>query len=161
MENHYEKARELLRGNPDLGKRNLAQALGVKASVAGCYKERFLGETQGHRTDPLYLQFQQLKSANPDWDCLRLREKMGVKIEIARVLEARYYGAISRSTAGPATPASDSTATARGSELEDEISGETRNLSCRSERITTLEDFLVFAQVDTRIWEVERHVINK
>ena len=46
-------------------------------------------------------------------------------------------------------------------EFEDSVRGEERSLCCRGDRIRTLEDLLIFAQVDTRVWFVEKHVINK
>ena len=49
----------------------------------------------------------------------------------------------------------------RDNELQDNVHDGERDLSYRGTRIQTLADLLVYAQVDTRIWEVERHVINK
>jgi len=45
--------------------------------------------------------------------------------------------------------------------MQDNVHDGERDLSYRGTRIQTLADLLVYAQVDTRIWEVERHVINK
>ncbi len=157
----YQKARELLRANPELGKQKLGQLLGVHPPMGRRLKERFRGETEGHRTDSLYQQFLRLKTANPGWGCKRVMESLRVKIDIAQLLLARYAGATARGTANAPISSPHGEAPAAGAELQDTVSSSSRDLSYKGERIRTLEDLLVYAQVDTRTWEVERHTINK
>lgn len=159
----YQKARDLLRANPDWGKKKLAHALGVQAPLGRRLKERYRGETEGHRTDPLYQRLLQLKAVHPEWGCQRVGQTLGVTVDIARVLLARYVGALTQKGSPAPVPVAppEAEAPANGSELQDLVKEGSRDLSYRGERIRTLEDLLVFAQVDMRIWEIERHVINK
>ncbi len=51
----YLKAREILRGNPELGKKRLAMMLGVKTPTSRRLQERYRGEVQGHNSGhPVY-----------------------------------------------------------------------------------------------------------
>lgn len=159
----YQRARALLQANPDWGKKKLAHALGVQAPLGRRLKERYRGETEGHRADPLYQRLLQLKAAHPEWGCQRVSQTLGVTVDMARLLMARYLGALSRQggPTPPHPPSPESETPANGSELQDVVKDGTRDLSYRGERIQTLDDLLVFAQVDTSVWEVEKHVINK
>lgn len=146
----YERARQMLLQEPGLGKKTLAARLGVHPPMGRRLKERFRGEQEGHRTDPLYRQFLVLKEQHPTWGRQRIAGAMNVNPEDAALLLARYTGVVSKGTA-----ATDK------AKLEDIVRDDRRDMSYRGERITTLEEFLTFAQIDTCMWEVERHVINK
>lgn len=152
----YEQARELLRQEPEMGKKTLAARLGVHPPVGRRLKERFRGEREGHRTDTQYQQFLALKLQNPDWGSHRIARAMDIKVETAVLMLARYAGAVAKEPAP--TLAQTSTAT---NKLEDVVHEDCRDMSYKGDRITNLAEFLAYAQVDTRTWEVERHVINK
>ena len=61
----------------------------------------------------------------------------------------------------PAAPAVPEPGSLRENELQDNVREGERDLSYRGTRIKTLADLLVYAEVDTRIWEVEKHTLNK
>lgn len=152
----YQRAQQLLQQEPDMGKKPLAARLGIHPPMARRLKERFRGERDGHRTDPLYQQFLALKGKNPNWGSQRMARALNIKLDIAALMLARHAGASGKgSTPVPPSPASGN------SKVEDVLADDRRDLSYRGDRITNLNDFLVFTQVDTRIWEVERHIINK
>src|ERR1039458_41142 len=71
-----------------------------------------------------------------------------------------YAGAIPAPAVAPTTETLELPST-RDNELQDNVHDGERDLSYRGTRIQTLADLLVYAQVDTIIWGVERHVINK
>lgn len=91
----YEKARELLLANPELGKKPLAALLDIHPPAARRLKERFLGECEGHRTDAVYQQFRTLKEVHPDWGGQRIAGALRIRLHIALLLLARYVGATS------------------------------------------------------------------
>ena len=153
----YERARELLQAEPEMGKKVLAARLGIHPPMGRRLKERFRGEREGHRTDPMYQQFLTLKRQNPGWGSQRISRAMNIKLDIAGLMLARYAGAMSKVPVAPVSPA----AVGGTNKLEDVVNDDRRDMSYKGDRITNLEEFLVFAQVDTRLWEVERHVINK
>ena len=182
----YERAKLVLRVEPDMGKKRLAQALGVRTPTSRLLRERFWGETRGHSIDPIYQRVCQVKSMHPDWGASRVADALGMTLDRAKLYLARWIGvqvwlqAGSSGPSAPATPPSDSPApsspppsaqqpapppmmdaSAPTNEFEDSVHGEDRSLCSRGDRIRTLEDLLVLAQVDTRVWFVERHVINK
>ena len=160
----YERARQILQGEPEMGKKRLADRLGVRTPTSRRLLHRFRGETQGHSNDPAYQKVRKLKDVNPEWGASRIADKLGISVDhammhLARWLGAQSYKAPSAAATTGAAPASE--APSGGSTLQDDISSNSRDLCCRSPHIRTLDDLLVYAQVDTRIWEVDRHVINR
>ena len=164
----YAKARAQIAADPDISKGKLARLLGIHVPMARRLKERYRGEILGHRTDPEYQEFLKLKTLHPDWGCHRISAALSMPIERAKLCLARYTGATAASRAG-APPSSTATAkpvqaaqlSSESSAFQDSVDKDHRDLTYRGTRITTLDDFLVFAQVDTRVWEVEKHVINR
>jgi hypothetical protein len=134
---------------------------------------RFRGETQGHSNDPAYQKVRKLKDVNPEWGASRIADKLGISVDHAMMHLARWLGAQSHQAGGsPPSPSAPPAAVAtsaspvpespaEGSTLQDDISTDERDLCSRSPNIRTLDDLLVYAQVDTRVWEVDRHVINR
>lgn len=160
MDDHvYTKARALLVADPEIGKKKLADALGVHVPMGRRLKERYRGEIIGHRTDPEYQRFLAVKTEHPDWGYQRVAAAMQIPVERAKLCLARYAGATAAKTPVASTPSPN--VPAEGSSFQDSVHDGERNLSYKGDRIATLADFLVFAQVDTKTWEVERHVINK
>jgi hypothetical protein len=169
----YKRARQILQGEPEMGKQRLADRLGVRTPTSRRLLHRFRGEIQGHSQDPVYQKVRALKDVNPEWGASRIAEKLGITIDHAMMHLARWVGAQSYQAGGSPTssnvPATVAATSARstpeaptgGSTLQDDISSNSRDLCCRSPHIRTLDDLLVYAQVDTRLWEVDRHVINR
>ena len=179
----YTRAKGLLDAQPRLGKKKLARLLQAHQGHARRLLERWRGETQGPGNNPEYLSVEQVKRAHPRWGAHRIAHALGLTLDRAKLHLARWMGVQSRSqTAGavskavaipppaqtsaapatpPESPASMPEAPANGSELQDTVRPDSRDLCYRGTRIHTLEDLLVFAEVNTSLWEVERHVINK
>ena len=182
----YERAKLILRVEPDMGKKRLAQALGVRTPTSRLLRERFWGETRGHSADPTYQRVCQVKTMHPDWGANRVAEALGLTLDRAKLYLARWIGVQawlqtglsgqsapaptlteSPTTSTPAPPPQQqplppvTDAATPTNEFEDSVRGEERSLCCRGDRIRTLEDLLILAQVDTRVWFIERHVINK
>lgn len=161
----YAQASQLLQANPGMGKGKLAKSLAIKTPTARRLIERYRGQTQGpNRANPDYVRVEQLKQQNPNWGPRKIAQALGMtedhaKLHLARWLGVQSYVAPTSSVASPTSPEPE--APAAGSTLQDSISNEARDLCCRSPHIRTLEDLMVYAQVDTRTWEVERHVINR
>jgi len=167
MSDLYEKARDLLRAQPQLGKNRLGAMLGVKAPTARRLRERFRGETLGHSHDPDYQRLRALKEQHPEWGAVRLASELAISLDHAKLHLSRWLGArASGSVPGdkPSTPPTpDTTATPphAGSTLEDNFKCNDRDLCYRGPQINTLEDLIVYAKVDTTVWSVERWVCNK
>jgi len=171
----YLKARELLRSDPDMGKQRLADRLGVKTPTSRRLKHRYLGETSGHSHDPAYQRVRQLKAEHLDWGASRIAQELGISVDLAKVHLARWTGAqifeaeqaktaVAPDNVGAKTepsPLPPVDAPHAGSTLQDTVGQSTRDLCYRGTQVNTLEDLLVYAQVDTSVWEVERQVINK
>ena len=162
----YAQARQILQAQPEIGKARLAALLGVKTPTSRRLRERWRGETQGHSTHPDYVRVQQLKQIHPDWGAVKVAQALGLTLDHAKVHLARWIGAQSYAGANLPRAIAPAAATAeipptRENELQDNVHDGERDLSYRGTRIQTLADLLVYAQVDTRVWEVERHVINK
>jgi hypothetical protein len=161
----YGRARPLIQANPAIGKNPLATALGIHAPMARRLKERYRGELEGHSQDPLYQKFLVLKTANPNWGSKRISRAMGITVDIAQLFLARHAGAMTHANASavkePTPGEADETAPAKGAELQVAGNDESQSVSYRGSRIRTIEDLLAFSETDTRVWEVERHVINK
>jgi hypothetical protein len=151
----YQRACELLRQEPTMGKKTLAARLGLHPPMARRLRERFRGECEGHRTDPQYQQFLAIKRQNPDWGRQRIARTIGTNVENAALMLARYLGAMARDLPPVPTPVGGT------NKLEDVVHDDCRDMSYKGDRITNLEEFLAYAQVDTRTWEVERHLINR
>lgn len=153
-----------------MGKARLAALLGVKTPTSRRLRERWRGETQGHSTHPDYVRVRKLKEMHPDWGAVKVAQGLGLTIDHAKVHLARWMGAQSYTgstqnaappdSPGPGAPTPPE-APLRDNELLDNVHEGQRDLSYRGTRIQTLEDLLAYAQVDTRIWEVERHTLNK
>ena len=161
----YERAREILRAEPMMGKKRLADRLGVKTPTSRRMIWRFRGETEGHSMDPIYQKVRNLKDANPDWGPGRIAQELGMTVDHAMMYMARWTGAqdfLSKARAVPQPTLTELTpAPNAGSTLQDSVGETTRDLCYRGQQITTLEDLLMYAQVDTSVWEVERWVTNK
>jgi len=159
----YLRAKTAIATDPTIGKKRLADILGVKTPTSRRLLERYRGETQGHSTHPDYQRVLQLKSQHPDWGAVKVSEALGLTIDHAKLHLARWTGAQSfrsgASMAAPAAPESDTPP--RGAELQISGGDDNQAVSYRGSRIRTIEDLLAFSQTDTRVWEVERHVINK
>lgn len=164
----YIKARPHIAGNPEISKGKLARLLGIHVPMARRLKERYRGEILGHRTDPEYQEFLKLKNQHLEWGCHRIAAALSMPIERAKLCLARFVGATSATGkptathAPPNTPGVEASKPAgESSAYQDCVDKDQRDLTYRGTRITTLDDFLVFAQVDKGTWEVEKHVINK
>ena len=162
----YERAKPLIKANPAIGKNALSAALGIHAPMARRLKERYRGEIDGHSVDPLYQTFLKVKLANPTWGSKRISRAMLITVDIAQLFLARHAGATSSTrTSSPVVPPEqnkeESKAPAGGAELEVSGNDSSQAVSYRGARIRTIEDLLAFSSTDTRIWEVERHIINK
>jgi hypothetical protein len=162
----YVRARQILQAQPEIGKARLAALLGVKTPTSRRLRERWWGETQGHSTHPNYARVQQLKQTHPEWGAVKVAQALGLTLDHAKVHLARWIGAQNYAGAIPAPAVAATTETSElppthDNELQDNMHDGERDLSYRGTRIQTLADLLVYAQVDTIIWEVERHVINK
>ena len=92
-EDIYPKAREILRGEPTMGKKRLAVKLGVKTPTLRRLMERFRGETQGHNNDPVYQRVRKLKEAQPDWGAGRISQELNISEDHAKLHLARWIGA--------------------------------------------------------------------
>jgi hypothetical protein len=162
----YVRARQILQAQPEIGKARLAALLGVKTPTSRRLRERWWGETQGHSTHPNYVRVQQLKQTHPDLGAVKVAQALGLTLDHAKVHLARWIGAQNYAGAIPAPAVAATTETSElppthDNELQDNMHDGERDLTYRGTRIQTLADLLVYAQVDTTIWEVERHVINK
>ena len=162
----YTRAREILRAEPTMGKQRLANRLGVKTPTSRRFLWRFRGETQGHSPDPEYQSVRKLKEANPDWAVGRIAKTLTISedrvmLNLARWIGAQEFKGSPVATPRPSSPATTPDAPNAGSTLQDDVGESTRDLSYRGPLIQSLEDLLVYARVDTAIWEVERWVTNK
>lgn len=167
----YLQARALLQANPTLGKKKIAEALGVHPPMGRIFKQRFLGETEGHATDAQYRAVKTLKEKHSDWSAAKVAEALDLSVDKARVHLARFQGAASPLPQNLAVDSPDAPPTqgepnevdepASGAELKVSGTEEERSLSSRSPRIRSVEDLLVATETDTRHWMVERHLINK
>jgi hypothetical protein len=163
----YQKAREILRAEPTMGKGRLAKSLGVKTPCSRRLIHRFRGETLGHSNDPVYAQVRQLKEANPEWGAGRIAQELHITVDHALLHLARWTGAQSfisaagSATAAPAAQPPPAGQSGQGASLHDVTNRDTRDLAYMGERIRTLEDLLIYAEVNTAIWEVDRWVCNK
>jgi hypothetical protein len=160
----YEKAKQILASNPDIGKNRLGALLGIKAPSSRLRIVRYRGETEGHCTHPDYVRVRELKEEHRDWSTLKIAQTLGLTVDHAKLHLARWTGAQSYqvSTTSKATgPAVEPETPANGAELQVSGGSDNQAVSYRGSRIRTIEDLLAFSQTDTKIWEIERHVINK
>jgi len=162
----YPLAREILLAEPTLGKKPLAKRLGVATPTSRRLLWRFHGETQGHSSNPEYQRVRKLRQTHPDWTQDQIARAMHTSVDRVMLNLARWIGAQEfkgRPIATPGASASAATPDApnAGSTLQDDVGESTRDLSYRGQQISSLEDLLVYARVDTSIWEVERWVTNK
>lgn len=155
----YDRARQLLNQNPGMGKKRLADLLGVRTPTTRLLRERWRGETQGHSQHPDYIRVRHLKDCNPDWGPHRIAPIVGITVDIAKVHLARYQGATSQ--ARPPLPVSPEPELPRGAEIQITGDDKTQSLSSRSPRIKTVEQLLAETETDLKTWEIERHIINK
>ncbi len=119
----YERARGLMRTHPGLGKKRLADMLGVRTPTSRKLMHRYRGETQGHSDDPVYQRFRQLKEANPDWGAGRLALELGITRDHADLHLARWRGAQAGLSQGPPPPAGPATASPLAERLEELLGG--------------------------------------
>ncbi len=160
----YERARDLLRANPDWGKKRLGDAVGVKTPTSRRLIHRYRGETAGHNEgDPIYQRVRELREKNPDYGAQRIAEELRITVDHALLHLARFRGAQEHGKSSNSVPNSVTKTEVAddGFELQDTQRDGSRDLCYRGTRIQTLEDLLVYTQVDTRVWEVERHVKNQ
>lgn len=162
----YLLAREILRGEPNMGKKRLADRLGVKTPTSRRLLWRFRGETEGHCDEPVYQKACKMKEANPDWGARRIARELHISVDHAKLYLARWIGAQtfysrSETTSEPPGPQTSPEPPAAGSTLQDAVGQTTRDLCYRGSEVKTLEDLLVYAQVDTTVWQTERWVCNK
>lgn len=162
----YEMAKKILATDPCIGKNKLGKILGVKAPSSRLRIVRYRGETEGHSTDPDYLRVREIKEQHPDWSAATIAQTLGISIDHARLHISRWTGALSYKggTSTPVAPPAATTepdTTTKGAELQISGNDDSQAVSYRGSRIRTVEDLLAFSQTDTRVWEVERHVINK
>jgi hypothetical protein len=159
----YLQAKTIIAADLTIGKKRLADRLGIKTPTSRRLLERYRGETQGHSQHPDYLRVQQLKHQHPGWGAVKVAQALGLTIDHAKLHLARWIGAQGYQGASQSkpSPTPDPESIPRGAELQ--ISGDeaSKAVNYRGSRIRTIEDLLAFSETDTRIWEVERHVINK
>jgi hypothetical protein len=149
-----------------MGKQRLANRLGVKTPTSRRFLWRFRGETQGHSPDPEYQSVRKLKEANPDWAVGRIAKTLTISEDRVMLNLARWTGAQEFAGKPGAAPAKTSDAAPTegpnaGSTMQDDVGETTRDLCSRGSQVRSLEDLLVYAQVDTLVWEVEHWVTNK
>lgn len=162
----YQKARDLIRKNPEFGKKRLGDLLGVKTPTSRRLIERFRGETAGHNNGhPVYERVRELKDKHPDWGAVKIAQALCISLDHAKLHLARWIGA--QSFTGQPSPAPNTGAEQAepnptgGPELQDTVRDGTRDLAYRGTKVHSLEDLLVYAEVDTRIWEVEKYIVNR
>jgi len=122
----YLKARGILRGEPAMGKKRLADRLGVKTPTSRRLIWRFRGETQGHSTDPVYQNVRKLKEANLDWGPRRIAQELHISEDHAMMYLARWIGAQAFQATPGTTAEQSATATTvdgpnAGSTLQDAV----------------------------------------
>ncbi len=165
----YVQAKRLLQANPAMGKGKLAKMIGIKTPTSRRLLERFRGETQGHNNHPDYVRVLQIKNANPDWGAVKVAQALGLTLDHAKLHLARWIGVQDskgvdneRHQASLSIPKVCENDSQRGGvELHVSVDDSQQSLTYEGTRIRTLDDLLVYTQTDTRVWEVERHVINK
>jgi len=162
----YSRAREILLAEPTMGKKRLADKLGIRTPTSRRLLWRFRGETQGHSPDREYDSVRKLKEANPDWGVGRIAQALRISedrvmLNLARWTGAQEFKGKPISTPGDSTTAATPDAPNAGSTLQDDVGETTRDLCYRGSQIRSLDDLLVYAQVDTSVWEVERWMSNK
>jgi hypothetical protein len=162
----YSRAREILLAEPTMGKKRLADRLCVRTPMARGLLWRFRGETQGHSPEPVYQRVRKLKEANPDWGAGRIAQALRISedrvmLNLARWTEAQQFKGRPLATPGDSGTAATADTPNAGSTLQDDVGGTTRDLWCRGSQVRSLEDLLVYAQVDTSVWEVERWTSNQ
>ncbi|KAF0178525.1 MAG: Icc family phosphohydrolase phage protein [Limisphaerales bacterium] len=184
MSQLYPTAKQFLQLHPTAGKGRLAAHLNIKTPSARRLIERYRGETQGHGTDPDYFRVRQLKQAQPQLGAHGVAARLALTVDKARLHLARYEGAQVFQSAAiaamfpPATmlpPAAVAAAApavstvpvptagpvSKTPELQDCVGDATRDLNYLGPKVRTMEELLVYAEVDRTVWEVERYTINK
>lgn len=161
----YQRAREILRGDPAMGKKRLAERLGSTTPTSRRLLWRFRGEVEGHLADPIYQSVRNLKETNPDWGAGKIARQLHLTVDRALLYLARWTGAQSFPSK-PADPAGEPkmaipSGPEAGGTVQDNVSGTARNVCYRGPQVKTLEDLLVYCQVNTSEWEVERWLTNK
>ena len=162
----YVQARQILQAQPEIGKARLAALLGVKTPTSRRLRERWRGETQGHSTHPDYVRVQQLKQIHPDWGAVKVAQALGLTLDHAKVHLARWIGA--QNYAGAIRPRQSLR------RQKPRRSRQRATTNCRTMCMMVSGIFRIAARASKpwptcscmprwtrRIWEVERHVINK
>jgi hypothetical protein len=158
----YSQAKNVI--TPGMGKKKLADLLGIKTPTARRLLERFRGETQGHCNDPVYRQVQRLKTAHRKWGPWRISQALGLTVDKAKLWLARYYRASNyRALNQPSHREADALAQAQPTrgKLRKVLEDGKSDVTYLGTKIRTLEDFLVYAEVDTKVWKVERFELNQ
>ena len=128
----YSRAREILLAEPTMGKKRLADKLGIRTPTSRRLLWRFRGETQGHSPDREYDSVRKLKEANPDWGVGRIAQALRISedrvmLNLARWTGAQEFKGKPISTPGDSTTAATPDAPNAGSTLQDDV-GETSRL---------------------------------
>lgn len=156
----YQKARAILRGEPGMGKKRLAERLGITTPTSRRLLWRFRGELEGHLNDSSYQAVRHLKEANPDWGAGKIAQQLNLTVDRAMLYLARWIGA-QDFLSQPGDPANEpKPAPEAGATVQDNMGGTMRDLCYRGPQIKSLEDLLVYCNV-TAEWEVERWLTNK
>jgi hypothetical protein len=149
-----------------MGKKRLADKLGISTPASRRLLWRFRGETHGHSLDLEYQRVREINETNPDWGVARITQALHLSEDRVMVNLARWTGAQEVAGKPGAAPEESATATATegpnaSSTLQDDVREETRDLCYLGSQPRSLEDLLVYAQVDTAVWEVERWMSTK
>ena len=163
----YERARKLLRSHPGLGKKRLADMLGVKTPTSRKLMHRYRGETEGHASEPVYQRFLKLKETNLDWGAGRMAHELQITKDHAELHLARWRGAQAYQQPNPPAPAKPVPgfppveAGQATTSLQDAEDKNGRDICYRGPEIRTLDGLLAHMGVDLGIYEVESHTINR
>ena len=106
----YSRAREILRAEPTMGKKRLADKLGIRTPTSRRLLWRFRGETQGHSPDPEYQRVRKLRETNPDWTQEQIAKALHTSVDRVMLNLARWIG--SREFEGKPVAAPEESATA-------------------------------------------------
>lgn len=162
----YISAKEVLLHDRDIGKQRLARQLGINNPSARRLLARFRGETQGHSHDPVYQRVRDLKEQQPNSGAGSIARELHISEDNARVHLARWLGAQSYVSEGEAHPPPP--LASPSSELPnvdctflDSVGQTTRDLHYCGLQVSTVDELLSYAKVDTSIWAVERGVAKK
>jgi len=93
-----------------------------------------------------------IQQQNPEWGQRRIAKALGLsRIRVRQILDGAKLGDHQSSPAAKSKP----------SEVEVDLGKKTGIATSVSRNIRTLDDLLAYADVDLKVWEVERFVVNK